>query len=61
VPEDKDKKSPMQKAMAKECIFIVAAMIAAGIPEEMIEKRGKCRGAACGQYAEFVNKCGFSK
>jgi len=57
VPEGK-KKSAQQLSMEKDCITIVAAMIAAGISEEIIEKRAKCRGPACGQYAEFANKCG---
>ncbi len=60
MPEDKDKKSAVQKAMEMDCIFVVSAMIAAGWAETLIEKRGKCRGPACGQYAAFVNKCGFS-
>lgn len=60
MPENKDKKTEQQKAMEKDCVQIVAAMIAAGVDEATIEKRGKCRGPACGQYAAFVNKCGFS-
>ena len=53
-----EEKNPTEVAMAKDCIFIVAALIAAGVykPEE-----GKCRGPACGLYAEFVSKCGFAK
>ncbi len=61
MPEDKDKPTEQQKAMAKDCILIVAALIAAGMDEATIEKRGKCRGPACGQYAAFANKCGFAK
>ena len=60
MPEKKTK-SPLQVAMEKGCILIVAALIAAGMDEAMIEKRGKCRGPKCGQYAAFINKCGFSK
>ena len=60
MPEKKTK-SPLQVAMEKDCILIVAALIAAGMDEATIDKRGKCRGPACGQYAAFVNKCGFAK
>ena len=60
MPETK-KKPAVQVAMEKDCIFVVAALIAAGMDEAMIEKRGKCRGPGCGQYAAFANKCGFSK
>lgn len=59
MPENK--KTEQQKAMDKDCIFIVAALIAAGMDKAAIEALGKCRGPACGQYAEFVNKCGFAK
>ena len=61
MPETKDKRSAVQLAMEKDCIFVVAALIAAGMDEATIEKRGKCRGLRCGQYAAFANKCGFSK
>ncbi len=60
MPEKKTK-SPLQVALEKDCILVVAALIATGMDEATIEKRGKCRGPACGQYAAFVNKCGFSK
>lgn len=60
MPETKTK-SPLQVAMEKDCIFVVAALIAAGMDEATIKKRGKCRGPGCGQYADFINKCGFSK
>ncbi len=60
MPEGK-KKSAQQLSMEKECIFIVAALIAAGMDEATIEKRGKCRGPECGLYAAFASKCGFAK
>lgn len=65
MPEDK--KTPVQKAMEKDCIVLVLGELVARIMQPVAYMEGadrpsvKCIGPACGQYAEFINKCGFAK
>lgn len=56
-----NKKNPVEKAMEKDCIILVAANMIATVVERKEEMSVKCLGPACGQYSEFINKCGFSK
>ena len=60
MPEDKDKKTPREVAMEKDCIVLVAGSF---IIQSMGKKPGKvkCIGPECGQYNAFGNYCGFSK
>lgn len=53
-----EEKNPVQKAMEKDCIILIAANIIANRDTPPSEK---CRGPACGQYNIFNNKCGFSR
>lgn len=61
MPEE-EKKNPVEEAMEKDCIILVAGYFilkALGGDETLISV--KCRGPACGQYNVFNNKCGFSR
>lgn len=63
MPENKDKPTATEIAMEKNCIFLVtAALFAQAMSKDATDPPNvKCRGPACGQYAEFINKCGFAK
>lgn len=52
-------KSPVEKAMEKKCIILMAAAIIG--KGGTIDQNVNCLGPECGQYSEFINKCGFSK
>ncbi len=61
-----EKKTPMQVALEKECIFLVVGEIfkQALAPTVYMEGAGpdvKCRGASCAEFDWFNSRCGFSK
>ena len=57
MPEPGDKKNPVEEAMEKDCIILVAAALIA--PAEISITSVKCRGPACAQYNVAFNRCGL--
>jgi hypothetical protein len=57
---EKKRKNPMEVAMEKDCIILVAgSFIIRAIGGKEISV--KCLGPGCGQYDTFTHVCGFSK
>ena len=59
MPEDK--KTPVEEAMEKDCIVLVAGSFIIKAVSKEAEIDVKCRGPACGQWNIFNSKCGFSR
>jgi hypothetical protein len=57
---EREEKNPMEKAMERDCIILVAGSF---IIQALGGKPGsvKCLGPECGQYDRFTHVCGFSK
>ncbi len=61
MPEPGEKPNPVEVAMGKDCIFLVVAMILRdAIPGGATGGDVKCTGPECGQFVDFIGKCGFS-
>ncbi len=61
-----EKKTPLQMALEKECIFLVVAEIISQAFTHVVHMEGgapdlKCRGAKCAEFNTFTTRCGFSK
>ena len=62
----KEKKTPMQIALEKECIFLVVAEVFSQALRPAAYMEGaepdvKCRGPKCAEFDTFNIRCGFSK
>jgi len=63
---DEEEKNPVEKAMEKDCIILVAVetIVQAIRPTPHMENYAptpdvKCRGPGCAQYNQFANVCGL--
>ena len=57
-----EKKSPLQIAMEKDCIFLVVAdIISQTLRQKEYGAAVKCRGDKCAEFDWFNSRCGFSK
>lgn len=60
---EREKKSPLEVAMEKDCIFlfVVEYVLQRLQPMEDAKLDLKCRGTKCAEFDQFTSRCGFSK
>ena len=63
---ERDKKTPLEVAMEKDCIFLVVAEMISQVLQPTSYMEGgkpdlKCRGTKCAEFDQFTSRCGFSK
>lgn len=61
----RERKTVSEKAMEKDCMFLMIGEIIAQILQPTVYSEGEgpdltCRGAKCAHYNAFNNRCGFS-
>ncbi len=60
-----ERKTASEKAMEKDCMFLMIGEIIAQILQPTVYMEGSrpdltCRGVKCAHYNAFNNRCGFS-
>lgn len=60
-----ERKTASEKAMEKDCMFLMIGEVIAQIIQPTVYKEGEspdltCRGVKCAHYNAFNSRCGFS-
>ncbi len=60
------RKTAVEKAMEKDCMFLMIGEVIAQILKPTVYKEGEapdltCRGVKCAHYNQFNHWCGFSR